>query len=41
VRLANDGSLVAGNDPAAKPWRHVKKERREKLRKKFSHLDEH
>ncbi|XP_016947943.1 large subunit GTPase 1 homolog [Drosophila biarmipes] len=41
VRLANDGSLVAGTDPAAKPWRHVKKERREKLRKKFSHLDEH
>ncbi|XP_017034938.1 large subunit GTPase 1 homolog [Drosophila kikkawai] len=45
VRLANDGSLVASTDPAeaaaAKPWRHVKKERREKLRKKFSHLDEH
>ncbi|XP_017054910.1 large subunit GTPase 1 homolog [Drosophila ficusphila] len=41
VRLANDGSLVAANDPSAKPWRHVKKERREKLRKKFSHLDEH
>ncbi|EDW00418.1 large subunit GTPase 1 homolog [Drosophila grimshawi] len=40
VRLANDGSLVAG-DAAAKPWRSVKKERREKLRKKFSHLDEH
>ncbi|XP_017116122.1 large subunit GTPase 1 homolog [Drosophila elegans] len=41
VRLANDGSLVTGADPAAKPWRHVKKDRREKLRKKFSHLDEH
>ncbi|ALC48216.1 ns3 [Drosophila busckii] len=43
VRLASDGSLVAGEEagPAAKPWRHVKKERREKLRKKFSHLDEH
>ncbi|KAH8289659.1 hypothetical protein KR054_008632 [Drosophila jambulina] len=41
VRLANDGTLVTSNDPAAKPWRHVKKERREKLRKKFSHLDEH
>lgn len=24
-----------------KPWRHQKKERREKLRKRFSHLDEH
>ncbi|KAH8331875.1 hypothetical protein KR067_000208 [Drosophila pandora] len=41
VRLSNDGSLVAAADPMAKPWRHVKKERREKLRKKFSHLDEH
>lgn len=43
VRLANDGTLVASgeNGPAAKPWRNVKKERREKLRKKFSHLDEH
>ncbi|KAH8273434.1 hypothetical protein KR018_000601 [Drosophila ironensis] len=41
VRLANDGNLVAAPDPAAKPWRQVKKERREKLRKKFSHLDEH
>ncbi|KAH8419798.1 hypothetical protein KR009_002692 [Drosophila setifemur] len=41
VRLANDGSLVEGTDPASKPWRHVKKERREKLRKKFSHLDDH
>ncbi|BFG00229.1 large subunit GTPase 1 homolog [Drosophila madeirensis] len=41
VRLANDGSLVADAGPTAKPWRHVKKERREKLRKKFSHLDEH
>ncbi|XP_017870472.1 PREDICTED: large subunit GTPase 1 homolog isoform X2 [Drosophila arizonae] len=40
VRLANDGNLVAGEAPA-KPWRNVKKERREKLRKKFSHLDEH
>ncbi|EDW82654.1 uncharacterized protein Dwil_GK10107 [Drosophila willistoni] len=44
VRLANDGNLVASTSqsgPEAKPWRHVKKERREKLRKKFSHLDEH
>ncbi|EDW65314.1 large subunit GTPase 1 homolog [Drosophila virilis] len=40
VRLANDGNLVTGEAPA-KPWRNVKKERREKLRKKFSHLDEH
>lgn len=24
-----------------KPWRHQKKEKREKLRKKFAHLDEH
>lgn len=24
-----------------KPWRHQKKERREKLRIKFAHLDEH
>ncbi|XP_017086755.1 large subunit GTPase 1 homolog [Drosophila eugracilis] len=41
VRLSNNGTLVTGTDPAGKPWRHVKKERREKLRKKFSHLDEH
>lgn len=26
---------------AEKPWRHQKKEKREKLRKKFSHLDQH
>nr|XP_014093590.1 large subunit GTPase 1 homolog [Bactrocera oleae] len=40
VRVANDGSLVSA--PATeKPWRSVKKERREKLRKKFSHLDQH
>lgn len=26
---------------AEKPWRHQKKEKREKLRKKFAHLDEH
>lgn len=24
-----------------KPWRHQKKEKREKLRKKYAHLDEH
>lgn len=24
-----------------KPWRHQKKEKREKLRKKFAHLDQH
>lgn len=40
IRLANDGSLVE-TDPSAKPWRSVKKERREKLRKKFGHLDQH
>uniref|UniRef100_A0A1I8P9X9 Large subunit GTPase 1 homolog n=1 Tax=Stomoxys calcitrans TaxID=35570 RepID=A0A1I8P9X9_STOCA len=40
IRLANDGSLVE-TDPSAKPWRNVKKERREKLRKKFNHLDQH
>ncbi|XP_036339361.1 large subunit GTPase 1 homolog [Rhagoletis pomonella] len=40
VRVANDGTVVSG--PATeKPWRSVKKERREKLRKKFSHLDQH
>lgn len=40
VRVANDGSLVS--TPATeKPWRGVRKERREKLRKKFSHLDQH
>uniref|UniRef100_A0A0A1XL09 Large subunit GTPase 1 homolog n=1 Tax=Zeugodacus cucurbitae TaxID=28588 RepID=A0A0A1XL09_ZEUCU len=40
VRVANDGSLVSA--PATeKPWRNVKKERREKLRKRFSHLDQH
>lgn len=26
---------------AEKPWRHQKKEKREKLRKKFAHLDQH
>lgn len=26
---------------AEKPWRHQKKEKREKLRKKFGHLDQH
>ena len=24
-----------------KPWRHKKKEKREKLRRKFAHLDQH
>uniref|UniRef100_W8BVA4 Large subunit GTPase 1 homolog n=1 Tax=Ceratitis capitata TaxID=7213 RepID=W8BVA4_CERCA len=40
IRVANDGSLVSA-PPTEKPWRSVKKERREKLRKKFSHLDQH
>ncbi|XP_067636501.1 large subunit GTPase 1 homolog isoform X1 [Eurosta solidaginis] len=40
IRLVSDGSLVSAS-PTEKPWRSVKKERREKLRKKFSHLDKH
>ena len=40
IRVAQDGSLVSGA-PVDKPWRNVKKERREKLRKKFGHLDQH
>ncbi|KAH8291566.1 hypothetical protein KR018_000845 [Drosophila ironensis] len=40
MRLANEGNVVVASDPAAKSWRQVKQERREKLRKKFSYLDE-
>ncbi|XP_023298222.2 large subunit GTPase 1 homolog [Lucilia cuprina] len=40
IRVQADGSLVQA-EPSEKPWRNVKKERREKLRKKFNHLDQH
>ncbi|XP_054730228.1 large subunit GTPase 1 homolog [Anastrepha obliqua] len=40
VRVTNDGNLVNA-PPTSKPWRTVKKERHQKLRKKFSHLDQH
>lgn len=38
-----DGSVQSLNTihMAEKPWRHQKKEKREKLRKKFVHLDQH
>lgn len=35
-----NGSVQSLN-MADKPWRHQKKEKREKLRKKFVHLDQH
>lgn len=37
------GSMQSLNSAhtAEKPWRHQKKEKREKLRKKFAHLDQH
>ncbi|XP_030379489.1 large subunit GTPase 1 homolog [Scaptodrosophila lebanonensis] len=44
LRLANNGNVMVSSSEEsaeAKPWRHVKKERREKLRRKFAHLDEH
>ncbi|XP_065364648.1 large subunit GTPase 1 homolog [Calliphora vicina] len=40
IRVLSDGSIVQ-QEPTEKPWRNVKKERREKLRKKFNHLDQH
>ena len=40
IRVQADGSIVQ-SEPTEKPWRNVKKERREKLRKKFNHLDQH
>lgn len=38
-----DGSTQSVNTAhmVDKPWRHQKKEKREKLRRKFAHLDEH
>lgn len=38
-----DGSVQSLNSihTTEKPWRHQKKEKREKLRKKFAHLDQH
>lgn len=38
-----NGSVQSLNNVhmAEKPWRHQKKEKREKLRKKFAHLDQH
>lgn len=40
IRVQSDGSIVQ-TEASEKPWRNVKKERREKLRKKFNHLDQH
>lgn len=34
-------SLSTSQCGGDKPWRHQKKEKREKLRKKFVHLDQH
>lgn len=38
-----DGSMQSLNTAhmMEKPWRHQKKEKREKLRVKFAHLDQH
>lgn len=40
---AASGSVQSLNSihMSEKPWRHQKKEKREKLRKKFAHLDQH
>lgn len=40
---ATDGSMQSLNTAhmMEKPWRHQKKEKREKLRRKFAHLDQH
>uniref|UniRef100_A0A1A9X4K9 Large subunit GTPase 1 homolog n=1 Tax=Glossina brevipalpis TaxID=37001 RepID=A0A1A9X4K9_9MUSC len=40
VRITQDVALANG-EVSAKPWRGVKKEKREKLRKKFNYLDQH
>lgn len=36
-----NGSTQSLDTAVDKPWRHQKKEKREKLRKKFVHLDQH
>lgn len=36
-----NGSVQSLDTVVDKPWRHQKKEKREKLRKKFVHLDQH
>lgn len=38
---STSGSMQSLNSATDKPWRHQKKEKREKLRKKFGHLDLH
>lgn len=35
------GSMQTLASATDKPWRHQKKEKREKLRRKFAHLDQH
>lgn len=41
VRINQNGNTSKELLSVAKPWRAFKKEKREKLRKKFSHLDQH
>lgn len=48
VLNGGSGASIAGSTQslasalyAEKPWRHQKKEKKEKLRKKFLHLDQH
>lgn len=36
-----NGSVQSLDTAVDKPWRHQKKEKREKLRRKFVHLDQH
>lgn len=36
-----NGSMVSIVGAGEKPWKHRKKQKREKLRKTFAHLDEH
>uniref|UniRef100_A0A1B0FGV9 Large subunit GTPase 1 homolog n=1 Tax=Glossina morsitans morsitans TaxID=37546 RepID=A0A1B0FGV9_GLOMM len=40
VRVTQEGAVATG-EVSAKPWRGVKKEKREKLRRKFNYLDQH
>lgn len=40
IRVTQEGAVATG-EASAKPWRGVKKEKREKLRRKFNYLDQH